>query len=470
MNSFDIVLTSGGIGPTHDDVTFEGLAKALNESTLVHPELLHVVENFFGFDSSLGALHRLACIPASSELVYGIDHSTGRQSNYPVVKVRNIYALPGIPTLFHTAFEIIKEHLRDRRICFHSRSLYVTQGETVIAAFLSSLADKYREEVGVGSYPTFNNSYYKVRVALDSMSESALQSAYQEAFEHLKDHLISYVPDPVTKASSAVYALASDVEHDRLSRCVATSIKIIEDIFHRFTPSEMVIGFNGGKDCTVLLHLVYAVFLRRIAGHSPEAGCRARLASEFPRLLYIRSRSVFPELENFVQRTLQFYRLSSKSILRPTVNAGSMEKREKSHGGLIVFEGDIKSSLDRLLKDFPDVRGVLMGTRLSDPRASHLSPVIMTDAGWPQILRINPLLDWTYSDVWQFIRTLSLPYCSLYDVGYTSIGSMEDTHPNPNLRYITESGRCGYRPAYTLADPESERSGRSRSIAPSRQE
>ncbi|CAI2737671.1 unnamed protein product [Dicrocoelium dendriticum] len=122
MNSFDIVLTSGGIGPTHDHVTFEGdpsvpplslgfflgLTKTLNERTLVHPELLNVVENFFGFDSCFGALHRLACIPGSFGFAYGIDQSTGRQSYYPVVKVRNIYALPGIPILFHTSFEIIK--------------------------------------------------------------------------------------------------------------------------------------------------------------------------------------------------------------------------------------------------------------------------------------------------------------------------------------------------------------------------
>ncbi|KAF5397522.1 FAD synthase [Paragonimus heterotremus] len=101
-----------------------------------------------------------------------------------------------------------------------------------------------------------------------------------------------------------------------------------------------------------------------------------------------------------------------------------------------------------------------MGTRLSDPKAADLTPMIMTDPGWPQILRINPLLDWTYADVWTFIRKLSLPYCSLYDVGYTSIGSMEDTHPNPKLRHITESGRIEYHPAYTLTDLNSERFGR----------
>ncbi|TPP67548.1 Molybdopterin-binding protein [Fasciola gigantica] len=101
-----------------------------------------------------------------------------------------------------------------------------------------------------------------------------------------------------------------------------------------------------------------------------------------------------------------------------------------------------------------------MGTRITDPRAAHLTPMAMTDSDWPQLMRVNPLLHWTYSDVWNFLRSLSIPYCSLYDVGYTSIGSMEDTHPNPSLRYVTDSGLTEYHPAYILSDFHLERSGR----------
>ncbi|KAF7232299.1 hypothetical protein EG68_11790, partial [Paragonimus skrjabini miyazakii] len=230
-------------------------------------------------------------------------------------------------------------------------------------------------------------------------------------------------------------------------------------LFH--SPAQLVIGFNGGKDCTVLLHLIYAV----VCHQKNKCGCdsditKETLVTNFPKLLYIRSRSVFPELESFVQRTLHFYRLPSSSIFRSSLECGSECKRPHQCGSLIVYEGNIKSSIERLLQDFPDLRGVFMGTRLSDPKAADLTPMVMTDPGWPQILRINPLLDWTYADVWTFIRKLSLPYCSLYDVGYTSIGSMEDTHPNPKLRHITESGRIEYHPAYTLTDLNSERFGR----------
>ncbi|CAL8102164.1 unnamed protein product [Calicophoron daubneyi] len=447
-----------------------GIAKALNEDTYTHPELVRVVENFYGFNSSLTISDprtRLARVPKSSELVYGIDNWTGRQSYFPVVKVLNIYALPGVPRLFRTSFEIIREHLRDPRIQFHSRSLFVTLDENCIATFLVELAQKYKGDVNIGSYPAFNNSYYRVRIVLDSQSAISLNAAYEEAKQFLCSAIISYEPNPIVKACQAVYELAK--EDSPLGCHVAKSIGIIESALDQYTPPELVVGFNGGKDCTVLLHLIYAVYCHR-SGHKLEvetdtgsAPVPSDLPSFFPNLMYIRSRSVFPELENFVQQTLQFYHLSASSIWRPTSNLAE-QKKIPVLGGLIIYEGEIKGCLADLLKDFPKVRGVFMGTRHSDPRSAHLTSMCMTDTGWPQVLRINPLLEWTYEDVWQFLRQLSLPYCSLYDVGYTSIGSMEDTHPNPELRYVTESGRTGYRPAYLLTDSSLERSGRRRRL------
>ncbi|KER21272.1 hypothetical protein T265_15126, partial [Opisthorchis viverrini] len=482
MRSFDVVITSGGIGPTHDDVTFEGLAKALGKELITHPELVHVVENFFGFDAAVTPTDpriRLARVPLGSELVYGIDFSTGRQSSYPVVKVNNVYVLPGVPRLFRTAFEIIKtilcfaarciplfilltqEHLRDPRIQFSSRSIYTMHEESKIAPFLSVLAEKYGSHVAVGSYPAFHNSYYRVRVVLDSQDEEMLEVAFQEAKDYFGPDIVSYEPNPVAIADSAVCALANE-PNSVLGLRVSKAIETIQSALEQFDSSQLVIGFNGGKDCTVLLHLIYSVYLQR-QNRSTGQDSDASLL-DFPKLLYIRSRSVFPELENFVQRTVHFYHLPSSSILRPTDQSMQTDDRENQikHGSLIIYEGDIKSSLERLLRDFPNVRGVFMGTRLSDPRSAHLRPMVMTDPGWPQLMRINPILDWTYEEVWRFIRRLSLPYCSLYDVGYTSLGSMEDTHPNPRLRYVSESGRSGYHPAYTLSDPESERSGRRR--------
>ena len=76
-------------------------------------------------------------------------------------------------------------------------------------------------------------------------------------------------------------------------------------------------------------------------------------------------------------------------------------------------------------------------------------------------MRINPILPWSYSHVWTFLRSLSLPYPSLYDLGYTSLGSPANTKPNPALAYTDQrTGETRFRPAYMLEDHSLERKGR----------
>lgn len=73
-------------------------------------------------------------------------------------------------------------------------------------------------------------------------------------------------------------------------------------------------------------------------------------------------------------------------------------------------------------------------------------------------MRIHPVLDWHYVEIWEFIRHLGIEYCELYDRGYTSLGGTTDTHPNPALRV----GKEEFRPAYELEGDEEERLGRDR--------
>lgn len=81
-----------------------------------------------------------------------------------------------------------------------------------------------------------------------------------------------------------------------------------------------------------------------------------------------------------------------------------------------------------------------------------------TDRGWPALMRINPMLDWNCDNVWEYLLKMKVPYCSLYDRGYTSIGNMKNTLPNPNLEVKTNPGT--FRPAYEMLDDALERAGR----------
>lgn len=79
------LITSGGIGPTHDDVTFESVAMAFQEELHPHPELSRLVEEFFGLVDKNGAAMKLAMVPRSAKLNYGTDPQTGQALRYPLV-------------------------------------------------------------------------------------------------------------------------------------------------------------------------------------------------------------------------------------------------------------------------------------------------------------------------------------------------------------------------------------------------
>jgi 3'-phosphoadenosine 5'-phosphosulfate sulfotransferase (PAPS reductase)/FAD synthetase len=74
----------------------------------------------------------------------------------------------------------------------------------------------------------------------------------------------------------------------------------------------------------------------------------------------------------------------------------------------------------------------LLGRR-GDPNAEGQEVFCPSSRGWPPFLRVNPILDWTYHDVWAFLRVTRAHYCTLYDRGYTSVGSTLNTAPNRSL-------------------------------------
>jgi len=422
------VITSGGIGPTHDDVTFEGVARAFEEHVFPHPELVAVCKEFFGTDDLASPKLKLAFIPESSVLRYGVDKTTGEKSRYPVVVVRNVYIFPGIPRLFEMAFVRLEDLFRNPDRDFCTREVFINTDEFSITPVLNNANERFKDCVTIGSYPDYYNSYYKVKVTLESESRADIDAVTDFLRTGLPaNSFVEFDNDPVTHAADQVYQIANG--NDQFAMKVRRSLHVVEEAFSQYSLEKVCVGFNGGKDCTALLHLVYAVARRQKAAVGTG---QSRLPA-----LYIRRGQPFPEIELFIRRTKSRYHLD-----------------------LFIIEGRIKGALEKLKETHPAVSAVLMGTRRSDPNSVLLKDFSPTDNDWPPYMRVNPVLDWTYSDVWMFIRRLSLPYCVLYDRGYTSLGSIENTHPNPQLKRVDENGIVSYRPAYELSDQDSERAGR----------
>lgn len=167
----DIVFTSGGVGPTHDDVTLEGVARAFGVELVVNDALKeHIVAHIPSGDVTVETWLKMAQVPLGCALVYTSD------ALWPVYQMQNVVVLPGIPSHFRRQLDAIKEQFRAGR--YHARSVYCRVGEGILADPLMNIAGAH-PEVTLGSYPELANADYKVRVVLESKDRSALEGAYK---------------------------------------------------------------------------------------------------------------------------------------------------------------------------------------------------------------------------------------------------------------------------------------------------
>ncbi|SPP89384.1 blast:FAD synthase [Drosophila guanche] len=208
----------------------------------------------------------------------------------------------------------------------------------------------------------------------------------------------------------------------RIKQRQQTAFDFFDETLQLYGVEQLIFCFNGGKDCTVLLDLLMR--------YCRQQGISSR---DIP-MLYIKSDDAFAEIDEFVARCVQHYDVQ-----------------------LIEYEESLKEALTHMSADMPRIKAVFVGSRNTDPYCEHLAPMQPTDNGWPPMMRLNPLLEWSYHDVWHYIHMNCVAYCPLYDRGYTSIGYRSNTVPNPHLKRLDSSD---FRPAWELADPTLERAGR----------
>jgi len=165
--NFDHVFTSGGVGPTHDDVTITGVAQAFGKPVIRHPELERRLNAHFGANADESKL-RMADVPENAELLEMPDW------RWPVLVCANVYILPGVPELFRKKFLAMRE--RFRVAPFFAKAIYTLEDEFDIAGDLRHVADAH-PLVAIGSYPNFSSPEYKVKVTLESKDADALAAA-----------------------------------------------------------------------------------------------------------------------------------------------------------------------------------------------------------------------------------------------------------------------------------------------------
>ncbi|KAJ5924574.1 hypothetical protein N7466_008761 [Penicillium verhagenii] len=231
-----------------------------------------------------------------------------------------------------------------------------------------------------------------------------------------------------------------------VQRSTRTSLEVVASAVAQYNLSGLSLSYNGGKDCLVLL-ILFLAGLHPYASHAESSTSEdADSLANGPVIpaIYALPPDPFPAVEDFVLSSAQAYHLS---ITKYTT--------DPPHTTL-------RSSFEDYLARHPGVRAIFVGTRRTDPHGAKLTHFDRTDGGWPDFMRIHPVIDWNYAEIWAFIRHLNLEYCQLYDMGYTSLGGTSDTLPNPRLKIDDEKSDCEgtYLPAYKLMEDLEERLGR----------
>lgn len=173
--SHDWLFTSGGVGPTHDDVTVMGVAKAFGVDVVEDPTLATMLREHYRERCTEGHL-RMALVPKGAAL------ETTEDVRWPTIRYANTFLLPGVPEIFRLKLPVAAAHIgRDKG--FVSRAVFTKMDEGDLKPLLDAVVARF-PDVAVGSYPKWQDPSYKTKLTFDGRDEPRVDEA-KDAFVDL---------------------------------------------------------------------------------------------------------------------------------------------------------------------------------------------------------------------------------------------------------------------------------------------
>src|SRR5205085_8867268 len=170
--SFDYVFTTGGIGPTHDDITSASIAEAFAVPLIVHPEAKRLLEGHYPPGGLNEARLRMAQVPDGAVLL------PNPISRAPGFRIDNVFVLPGVPQIMQALFSELRHRLKGGAKLF-SRNVSCALAEGTIAKDLGALQERYGD-LEIGSYPYFRRSDFGVTLVVRGIDRGRIGSAIEE--------------------------------------------------------------------------------------------------------------------------------------------------------------------------------------------------------------------------------------------------------------------------------------------------
>ena len=175
---YDYVFTTGGIGPTHDDITTESVAKAFNVELETNPEALKILQSYYKEGELNEARLKMTLLPKGAELV------ENPATKAPGFKMENVFVMAGIPSIMQGMLEGAKAFLKIGNK-MTSKSIDVFMPESYVAEELSKMQDNY-PEVEIGSYPFNKEGQFGTSLVMRSANLDTLERCASDVAEMVK--------------------------------------------------------------------------------------------------------------------------------------------------------------------------------------------------------------------------------------------------------------------------------------------
>ncbi len=176
---FNYVFTTGGIGPTHDDITAKSISKAFKTKYEYHKEAFQILETYYGKSRFNDGRKKMAKMPRGAKLIHNPSSAA------PGFITKNVISLPGVPSILNSMIENCKRYLiKGSKV--HSNTLNLFTVESNISKQLSLIQKKYKQSVDIGSYPFFRLGKIGVSIVSRSTSKKKLQTVKTSLIKLIK--------------------------------------------------------------------------------------------------------------------------------------------------------------------------------------------------------------------------------------------------------------------------------------------
>ena len=181
----DYVFTTGGIGPTHDDITAQSISKAFSLKYEIHKEAYKILEEYYKLGEFNEGRQKMVWMPQNANLI--LNPTSGA----PGFSVENVFCLPGVPSILKSMLGGLKNKIvGGEPILSHTISLRTVESE--IASSLTKVQDQ-NKDVEIGSYPFFQAGKLGVSIVLRSENQSKIDICNSEILEFIKEKNIEIV-------------------------------------------------------------------------------------------------------------------------------------------------------------------------------------------------------------------------------------------------------------------------------------